>query len=315
MLPLGADSIYQRVTSGPAGIDPYAAAVSDVYQDLFGESSYTGKGIYDIDAFEAALAGRVPENALLSHDLFEGVFARAGLASDIELIEDFPARLDVAVKRQHRWTRGDWQLLPWVLGHAAMPGVGRGKMLDTMRRSLLAPFALATLTVGWTLPFAAALTATLLVLASFGIPTLLPLIFAVAPARKDVRVASHLRALAGELGFAALQTGLTVVFLADTARRTADAIVRTLIRLFRTRRHLLEWTTAAATARSVVPGFGGYLRLQVSGMILGFCVTIWALALQPTSWPLIAPFALLWLAAPLIAQGISRHPHLRPKRP
>ncbi len=307
-LPLGAGSIYQRVTSGPAGIDPYAAAVSDVYQDLFGEGSYTGKGIYDIDAFEAALVGRVPENTLLSHDLFEGVFARAGLASDIELVEDFPARLDVAVKRQHRWTRGDWQLLPWVLGHAAMPDGGRAKMLDTMRRSLLAPFALATLAVGWTLPFAAALTATLLVLASLGIPALLPLIFAVAPARKNVRVGSHLRALAGELGFAALQTGLTLVFLADTAQRTGDAIVRTLIRLFRTRRHLLEWTTAAATAVGGVPGFGDYLRLQGSGMILGFCTVVWALALQPTSWPLIAPFALLWLAAPLIAQRISRQP-------
>ena len=307
-LPLGSGSLYQRVTAGPAGIDPYAAAVSDVYQDLFGEGSYTGKGIYDIDAFEAALAGRVPENTLLSHDLFEGVFARAGLASDIELVEDFPARLDVAVKRQHRWTRGDWQLLPWVLGHAAMPVVGRAKMMDTLRRSLLAPCALATLAVGWTLPYPAALAATLLALASFAIPALLPLIFAVAPAREGVRVDSHLRALAGELGFDALQTSLAVVFLADNARRNGDAIVRTLIRLFRTRRHLLEWTTAAATAAGGTPTFGGYLRLQVSGMILGFCVTVWAQALQPTSWPLILPFALLWLGAPLIAQGISRQP-------
>src|SRR5690606_20950522 len=116
-LPIGREgSFHQRVFSGPAGMDPYAAAISDVYQDLFGEGSYTGKGIYDVDAFEAALAGRVPENALLSHDLFEGVFARAGLASDIEVVEDFPSRFDVAAKRQHRWIRGDWQLLPWVVG-------------------------------------------------------------------------------------------------------------------------------------------------------------------------------------------------------
>ncbi len=99
-------------------MDPYAAAVSDVYQDLFGEGSFTGKGIYDIDAFEAALAGRVPDNTLLSHDLFEGVYARAGLATDVELVEEFPARYDVAAKRQHRWTRGDWQLLPWITGRA-----------------------------------------------------------------------------------------------------------------------------------------------------------------------------------------------------
>ena len=307
-LPIGSGSIYHRVTSGPAGIDPYAAAISDVYQDLFGEGSYTGKGIYDIDAFEAALADRVPENTMLSHDLFEGVFARAGLASDIELVEEFPARLDVAVKRLHRWTRGDWQLLPWVLGHAAMPDVGRGKMLDSLRRSLLAPFGLATLAVGWTLPFPAALTATLLVLASIGIPALLPLLFAVAPARQDVRVDSHLRTLAEELGYAALQTGLTVVFLADTARRNGDAILRTLFRLFRSRRHLLEWTTAAATAAGGAPAFMRYLGLQASGMILGFCVAIWALNLAPSSWPLILPFAVLWLGAPWIAQRISREP-------
>ena len=110
-LPVGREgSLYQRIFSGPGGIDPYAAAVSDVYQDLFGEGSYTGKGIYDVDAFEAALSGRIPENALLSHDLFEGVFARPGLASDVEVVDEFPSRYDVAAKRQHRWTRGDWQL-------------------------------------------------------------------------------------------------------------------------------------------------------------------------------------------------------------
>src|SRR3990167_1477881 len=119
-LPVGREgSFYQRVFSSPGGMDPYAAAVSDVYQDLFGEGSYTGKGIYDIDAFEAALASRVPENSMLSHDLFEGIFARAGLASDVELVEEFPPRYDVVAKRQHRWTRGDWQLLPWVFGQGA----------------------------------------------------------------------------------------------------------------------------------------------------------------------------------------------------
>ena len=117
-LPGREGSFFQRLSSGPAGIDPYAAAVSDVYQDLWGEGSYTGKGIYDVDAFEAALAGRVPENALLSHDLFEGVFARAGLVTDVELFESAPSHYGVAAARQHRWARGDWQLLPWILGDA-----------------------------------------------------------------------------------------------------------------------------------------------------------------------------------------------------
>ena len=116
-LPVGHDgSLFQQVFSGMSGIDPYAAAVSDVYQDMFGEGSYAGKGIYEVDPFEAAVADRVLDSTLLSHDLFEGVFARAGLASDVEVVDEFPARYDVAAMRHHRWARGDWQLLPWILG-------------------------------------------------------------------------------------------------------------------------------------------------------------------------------------------------------
>ena len=118
-LPIGREgSLFQRIFSSVSGIDPYASAVSDVYQDLFGEGSYAGKGIYDVDAFEAALANRAPDSTLLSHDLFEGVFARAGLASDVEVVEEFPARYDVGAIRHHRWARGDWQLLPWIFGRA-----------------------------------------------------------------------------------------------------------------------------------------------------------------------------------------------------
>ena len=155
-LPVGREgSLFQRVFSSMNGIDPYAAAASDVYQDLFGEGSYAGKGIYEIDAFEAALAGRVPDSTLLSHDLFEGIFARAGLASDIEVVEEFPARYDVAARRHHRWARGDWQLLPWLLsgrGREASPAIGRWKMLDNLRRTLSAPACMLALLAGLALP-------------------------------------------------------------------------------------------------------------------------------------------------------------------
>ena len=159
-LPVGREgSIFQRVFSSAGGIDPYAAAVSDVYQDLFGEGSYAGKGIYDVDAFEAALAGRVSDGTLLSHDLFEGIFARAGLVSDIEVVEEFPSRYDVAAARQHRWARGDWQLLPWILGRSdaaagdirgsrSLPLISRWKMLDNLRRTLSAPASVAALLAG-----------------------------------------------------------------------------------------------------------------------------------------------------------------------
>ena len=141
-LPTGRDgSVFQRVFSSAAGIDPYAFAVSDVYQDLLDEGSYSGKGIYDVDVFEASLAGRVPDNTLLSHDLFEGTFARSGLVSDIELVEEFPSRYDVAAARQHRWARGDWQLLPWILGRAHGSNAGAGPTARAARRPILDPAA------------------------------------------------------------------------------------------------------------------------------------------------------------------------------
>ncbi|MDH5668858.1 MAG: protein ndvB, partial [Nitrospira sp.] len=158
----GEGSYFQQTFSGPSGIDPYASTVSDVYQDLFREGSYTGKGIYEIDAFESALADKVPDNAMLSHDLFEGLFARAALATDIELFEAFPAHYEAAAARQHRWARGDWQLLPWLFGRGhtgsdphrtvAIPAIGRWKILDNLRRTLSAPAAFLTLIVGWVLP-------------------------------------------------------------------------------------------------------------------------------------------------------------------
>jgi cyclic beta-1,2-glucan synthetase len=305
-------SIYQRVFSSAGGLDPYAAAVSDVYQDLFGEGSYTGKGIYDVDAFEAALAGRVPQNALLSHDLFEGVYARAGLATDVEVVEEFPSRYDVAAKRQHRWTRGDWQLLPWVLGYGdgrrAVPPVGRWKMLDNLRRSLVAPLILVSLAVCWLLPMPAATAGTLLMFAAIAIPAFLPSVSSVLPRRAGISLHSHIAALAAELRLAATQTLLSVAFLADHTWRTGDAIARTLIRLLVTRRHLLEWTTAAESKGCPRLNLFGFYRGMLGGLSLGLLVVAGAIALAPASWPIVLPFALLWITAPAFALVVSRPP-------
>src|SRR5204863_5808385 len=208
-LPGGESSLYQRLSSGPCGVDPYAAAVSDVYQDLFGEGSYTGKGIYELDVFEAALAGRVPENTLLSHDLFEGVFARAGLVTDIELFEPAPSHYGVAAARQHRWARGDWQLLPWIVGyrsHVPIPLIGRWKMVDNLRRTLSAPAALLTLVAGWTLPAASPVVWTAFVLTTIALPTLVPILTVVIPRRRGISKRSYTRAIGWDLGLAASQT-------------------------------------------------------------------------------------------------------------
>ena len=189
---------FQWIFGGPAGIDPYAAAVSDVYQDLFGEGSYTGKGIYDVDAFTAALAGRMPDNALLSHDLIEGIFARAGLVTDVELFEESPADYEVAAARQHRWARGDWQLLPWIAGGARaaskrpgrIPLIGRWKMLDNLRRTLSAPATWLTLIAGWTLPDGRPFVWTAFVLVIIALPALLSTLADLIPARAGFLEAS-----------------------------------------------------------------------------------------------------------------------------
>ncbi|HFT1767304.1 TPA: glycosyl transferase, partial [Pseudomonas aeruginosa] len=284
----------------------------DVYQDLFGEGSYTGKGIYDVDAFEAAMAGRIGENSVLSHDLFEGIFARAGLASDVEVVEEAPARFDVVAQRLHRWTRGDWQLLPWIIGHWrgewAVPWVGRSKMLDNLRRSLLAPSAALALLFSWLLPMPQALFGSLLLVGSLALPACLPVCLGLWPRRRGIGLRHHFSAWAAELRRALLQTLLSLAFLADQAWRMGDAIVRTLLRMFVTRRHLLEWTTSAQSVGKPRPGLAiSYLQM-VGGtsLILGAAALV--LYLQPSSLALGVPFMLLWALAPALAVYSSRVP-------
>ena len=312
-LPTGRGStVFQRVFSSMDGIDPYAGAVSDVYQDVFDEGSFAGKGIYDVDAFDAALKGRVADSTLLSHDLFEGVYARAGLASDIEVIEEFPAGYAVAALRQHRWARGDWQLLPWIAPHAgraardAVPAIGRWKMLDNLRRTLSAPVGVATLLTGWVLPIPVALVWTGFVLLTIGLPVLLPVFGNIAPGSRWVTLRCYLGVLAGGMRHAAALSGLVVVFLAHQAVLMGDAIGRTVVRVYWTRRHLLQWVTAAQTADGPALGVLGYYRRMAGAPVLGvlaFSVVAW---LQSGTWVLAAPFVVAWIASPAVAYWASR---------
>ena len=311
-LPIGREgSLFQRVFSSSSGIDPYAAAVSDVYQDVFGEGSYAGKGIYEIDTFEAALAGRVPEGTLLSHDLFEGIFARAGLVSDVELVEEFPSRYDVAAARQHRWARGDWQLLPWILGRGgrALPLISLWKMLDNLRRSLTAPACLAAVVAGWLLPQnRAALLWTAFVCTTLALPALLPAFAAIMPHRAGIKLGSHLRALRKDVVLAACQFLLLLTFMAHQAWSMIDAIARTLFRLFLSRRNLLQWVTAAQANLSPQLHLGSAYGRMSGAVALAVAAFGLISALRPEAWRVAAPFVVLWIASPAIAVWISLAP-------
>ncbi|WP_213997709.1 glucoamylase family protein [Arsukibacterium sp.] len=312
-------SRYLRLSSGPAGIDPYASAVSDLYQDLFAEGSFTGKGIYDVAAFSAALHGRVPANTMLSHDLFEGIFARAGLASDIEVVEDFPSRYDVAVKRQHRWTRGDWQLLPWLYramfqrpsATVRISLLGRWKMLDNLRRSVLAPASFFALTLSLLLPWPMALNATLLLLTVLLLPPLLLRQFSLLPQHSILKNggAIALRSLYGnllaDLGQTVSQSLLQLVLLADQAWRMSHAIGLTLWRLLVSRQHLLQWVTTAQTSARRPLSLAGYYQQMAPGVGLAWLTGALVLWLAPHNLLLLLPFLALWQLAPALMYWLS----------
>ncbi|HXC63424.1 MAG TPA: glycosyl transferase, partial [bacterium] len=311
LLPAGETTLFNRLSSGRAGADPYAFASSDVYQDLFQEGSYTGKGIYDVDAFEACLRGKVPDNSLLSHDLLEGSLVRAGLASDSEFYEEFPAHYQASARCKHRWARGDWQLLPWIFGFSqgvgtALGAVSRWKMLDNLRRTLVAPASLLALGLAFCLPLNRALEWSAFVLVGLGLPPLLSvLVTEILPRRRDFSLFKHWRSLALELGNGLLQFLFLAALLPAEAWLMADAIARTLHRLFISRRRLLEWTASAQGRRGLAQSPAEFYALLKAGPIAGMGLLLAVWWLGPQAWPLALAFAALWLASPLLARAFS----------
>ena len=199
-----------RIFGGQAGIDPYTGTVSDVYQDLFQEGSFIGKGIYDVDAFEQLLGQRFPDNLILSHDLLEGCHARSGLVSDIELFETYPAQYDVDVSRRHRWIRGDWQIAMWALPWVPHPGEGlignplsalsRWKILDNLRRSLVPAALLLLLALSWSLPLGSGAFWTSFVVAILLVPILLRIVVELIRRPQDLSWRLHVRDTLRSLG-------------------------------------------------------------------------------------------------------------------
>ncbi|MGN6550992.1 MAG: GH36-type glycosyl hydrolase domain-containing protein [Pararhizobium sp.] len=301
-------SAFQRIFSVNRGLDPYVFTISDAYQDLLGEGSFTGKGLYDIDAFEAAIKGRIGENSVLSHDLLEGSLARCGLATDVELVEDFPTRYEVEVSRQHRWARGDWQLLPYIFNLSnGVPMLGRWKMFDNLRRSLTPIVWLLASVLGWCTMSAgaAALWQAALIFSLFVAPTL-SLISGALPRRTDIVARAHIHAVFSEINAANAQVALRIVFIAHTAWVMGDAIVRTLYRTFVSRKHMLEWRTAAQVqgSRSHTPL--DYLRTMWQAPAVAVIALLLCAATGSSGIIVAIPFVLLWALSPVMAWFVSQ---------
>ncbi|MGK5085509.1 hypothetical protein WDW37_19650, partial [Bdellovibrionota bacterium FG-1] len=315
---------FAQLYSGNTGLDPYTTAVSDVYQDLFAEGSFTGKGLYVVDAFELALADRVPENIVLSHDLFEGSYARSALVTDVELFDDYPSDYETFSKRAHRWTRGDWQIAPWLFpwvsdarGHLVpnhLSIISRWKIFDNLRRSLVPITTLLWLILAWTLlPGApAALTVPILIMLAF--PIYAPILSGVALKRDGLPWRGYLLNGFKQTLLRLSQVSLMIAFLPDHAWTQADAILRTLYRKLISGKKLLEWMTFAQshyTHHSQIkrrPIFifeemmapGPLLAILIGSLLIGIP------GLCARALPIASPFLLCWLAAPFIKHWVNQ---------
>ncbi len=318
-LPGANRSRYALLFGSEPGIDPYTRAVSDVYQDVFGEGSFIGKGIYDVDAFEQALKGRFPDNRILSHDLLEGCYARAGLLSDVQVYEEYPSSYSADVSRRYRWIRGDWQIASWLLPRVPRGSTGSGndrggnplsalaqwKILDNLRRSLVPAALILLLLLGWTvLP-----SAWLLTVAVIGIVLLLPVIATtvdLARKPKDMLPRQHFAAAMRAAGERFAQAALTLAFLPHEAYYSLGAILRTNWRILITHRRLLEWTPSGRWNREHGSGFLACCQSMWIAPMGAIAAAGYLAHARPATLEVAAPLLFLWLASPAIAWWISR---------
>jgi cellobiose phosphorylase len=302
-------SRYAQLCSPDAGVDPYTRTVADVYQNLFREGSFIGKGIYDVDAFERALAGRIPENRILSHDLLEGCIARSGLLSDCQLYEEYPAQYSADVRRRRRWIRGDWQLLAWLLPHKSpvfsLSMLSRWKIFDNLLRSLNSTALTSLLLFGWLLSPVPGFW-TMMVIAMLVVPALCVAGLHLFRKSTDMLLSQHLVAVARGTGNHLAQMLLTLACLPFDAFFTLAAIFRTLARITITRRNLLEWAPSGEVERNRTNNFIetlGSMWIAPCGAML---IAVYLALFTPNVLPVAAPILLLWLLSPLATWWISR---------
>jgi len=310
-LPSAHRSRFAAIQSGEPGVDPYTTAVSDVYQDLYGEGSFTGKGIYDVETFERATRGRFPANRLLSHDLIEGSYARAGLVTDITVYDDYPAGYLTHTARKHRWLRGDWQLLQWLTPRVPGPDgpewnrlslLSRWKIFDNLRRSVVEIAFVALLVAGWWVLPGSPSRWTALTLVALAAPWIVPLAIAALSLPRDKSWRAYYAAVGRDIAASTRQVVLTIAFLPHQAWSALDGIGRTLWRMFVSHRRLLEWQTAGAAERR--HRRAGRATWRALGPVAALALL--ALSVVGIDEPVLVPVLLLWIASPGLAHALGQ---------
>ncbi|MEO6452823.1 MAG: glucoamylase family protein [Ginsengibacter sp.] len=313
-LPLAGSSLYAKTHGNEPGTDPYTRATSDVYQDLFNEGSFIGKGIYDIAAFETSLKNRFPENRILSHDLLEGAYSRAGLITDVQLYEEYPSDYVTDIQRRHRWVRGDWQIARWItpfvtgfdkkLHKNPLSLLSIWKIADNLRRSLTPISFLLIFLAGWTLLSHPAFWS-IVVLGIIILPVILHFIWQVFKKPPDVLFIQHLIYTTRSLKDNLLQHIIDFICLPYEAYVNAHAILLTLWRIFISGKNLLQWNPYSSYQRDKKTIANTYLKILFAPL-LSVVTLIYVYGYFPAALIIALPFLLGWLAAPLIAWYISR---------
>ncbi|OPJ63563.1 N,N'-diacetylchitobiose phosphorylase [Clostridium oryzae] len=292
---------FSKIFSGETGIDIYTTAVSDIYQDIFGEGIFTGKGIYDIDTFTAMLENKIPENAVLSHDLLEGSYVRTGLVTDVELVDGYPAYYSSSCKRLHRWVRGDWQLLPWIPEKRGLNTLSRWKIIDNLRRSLLAPSIVILLLLSLTiLPLRS-----LCIFIAF-ISAVCQIVFHVSEVVITPAKAMNMGGKLTNVKIGGKQILLLFSFIPYQAFLMLDAIGRTLYRIMISKRKMLQWQTAEDVEVNAGKSFEYYIRMMWPGSILALIIEILAFYESINMGIFMLPITLLWFVSPYSAFNVSK---------
>ncbi len=308
-------TLYARMNGNEPGIDPYTRATSDVYQDLFEEGSFIGKGIYEVDIFEKALKGQFPENRILSHDLVEGCYVRSGLLSDVQLYEKYPVRYDTDIQRRRRWLRGDWQIAAWILPYVPggnkhwhknpLSALSRWKISDNIRRSLV-PFAFTVFVLlGWTLLHSTAVW-TLYITAIIILPVIISSLWDILRKPKDLILSHHILVSSRSAGSLAIRTLFTMICLPYEAYINSRTIIKTVWRMVFSHKHLLEWMSSHYIERSKQKSlFRSYMFMWIEPFI-GIGMFVYLMLSMPVTLDVAGPILFLWIVAPLITWWVSK---------